>query len=147
MSGQDVNFSPREIETLAAAWQCLDTDPKIDFVKLAQLTGYTEGSARFSWGVIKKKLKAKVASSGGGPVSAPKTPKTPRSTNATPKKRGAANINDTPSKKSKQNGRPLPVNVDNPVDDDEEFEFRDLKVKKEELEALDFGLQNYYDGR
>ncbi|KAJ4326337.1 hypothetical protein N0V94_000012 [Neodidymelliopsis sp. IMI 364377] len=135
------DLSAKEMQVLALAWQCMETDPKIDFAKLAALTGYTPGSANVTFGKIKRKLKAKAAATSGVPV-APKTPK--KSTTATtPKsgKRGAAGIDgataDTPSKRSKKVSKPA-------RDEDDDEEFATLKVKKEEIDDIAAGADVFF---
>ncbi|KAJ4989833.1 hypothetical protein SVAN01_04670 [Stagonosporopsis vannaccii] len=123
-------LTAREKEVLALAWQCMDTDPKIDFTKLAQLGGYTPASANVTFGKIKRKLKAKAA----GPSAVPDTPK--KGAGGRPKtpksgKRGATEepaAAGTPSKKGKK--------ATKPVNDDDEDEFVNLKVKKEEIASI-----------
>ncbi|KAG9563331.1 hypothetical protein KCU71_g1751, partial [Aureobasidium melanogenum] len=52
-------LSSRDVEVLAAAFQCLKTPPEIDFDKLAERAGYKNGqSARACFQDIKKKLRA-----------------------------------------------------------------------------------------
>ncbi|KAG9604810.1 hypothetical protein KCU77_g1089, partial [Aureobasidium melanogenum] len=52
-------LSARDVEVLAAAFQCLKTPPEIDFDKLAERAGYKNGqSARACFQDIKKKLRA-----------------------------------------------------------------------------------------
>ncbi|KAG9663264.1 hypothetical protein KCU64_g1420, partial [Aureobasidium melanogenum] len=52
-------LSSRDVEVLAAAFQCLKTPPEIDFNKLAERAGYKNGqSARACFQDIKKKLRA-----------------------------------------------------------------------------------------
>ncbi|RYP52025.1 hypothetical protein DL768_002708 [Monosporascus sp. mg162] len=66
MSGKK-GLSARESELVAKAWQCLKTDPQIDFNKFAELCEYkNEATARVSWGAVRKKLSeaAGVAPSG-----------------------------------------------------------------------------------
>ncbi|RYP08373.1 hypothetical protein DL764_001942 [Monosporascus ibericus] len=56
MSGKK-GLSARESELVAKAWQCLKTDPQIDFNKFAELCEYkNEATARVSWGAVRKKL-------------------------------------------------------------------------------------------
>ncbi|KAH6620452.1 hypothetical protein C7974DRAFT_234414 [Boeremia exigua] len=123
------DLTAREMEVLGLAWQCMDSDPKIDYTKLAQLTGYTPGSASVTFGKIKRKLKAKAAGSSAVSVTPkkaaggiPKTPKTPKSG-----KRGATEdaATGTPSKKGKKASKA--------VNDEEEDEFDNLPIKKEEV--------------
>ena len=92
-------LSEKECLTLAQAWQCMDGEPKvrptlpphtfavhvcspspqIDFDKLAQLSGYTVGSAKYAMFAIRKKLKALEGADGQGASSPQKTAqKTPQ---------------------------------------------------------------------
>ncbi|KAF2877108.1 hypothetical protein BDV95DRAFT_601524 [Massariosphaeria phaeospora] len=133
-----VSFSAREMEVLALAWQCMESEPKIDIDKLASLTGYTHGSASVTMGNIKRKLKQHAASVGGAPVTPKKgssggRPKTtPKSTG----KRGASATGDadaSPTKKQK-GAAPKKRAAANLSDDDEEF--GDFKIKGEEKDDI-----------
>ncbi|RYP04994.1 hypothetical protein DL765_009976 [Monosporascus sp. GIB2] len=56
MSGNK-GLSARDSELVAKAWQCLKTEPQIDFAKFAELCDYkNEATARASWNVVRKKL-------------------------------------------------------------------------------------------
>ncbi|KAJ4366655.1 hypothetical protein N0V95_000156 [Ascochyta clinopodiicola] len=141
MSNPD-DLTTREMEVLALAWQCMENEPKIDTHKLAQLTGYTPGSASVTLGKIKRKLKNKAA---GVTTSNPATPKRqinnrgPRSTPKSSAKRGA--IEDaaavTPSKKGKKTSK-LSAN------DDDDEEFAVFNVKKEEAEDIASGADAFF---
>ncbi|OAL56525.1 hypothetical protein IQ07DRAFT_674709 [Pyrenochaeta sp. DS3sAY3a] len=131
-----VTFSPREMEVLALAWQCMDTQPKIDYEKLALLTGYTKGSAAVTFQKIKKKIGDLGASISGVPI-----PATPKKNNAgkaaaTPKSGGkrAATANESPTKRAKKTVGKKGKKV---VDEDEEPEVEPMKVKKEEVDDED----------
>ncbi|KAL7779588.1 hypothetical protein CFE70_009092 [Pyrenophora teres f. teres 0-1] len=94
MSNNNVTFTPREMEVLALAWHCMESQPKIDMNKLASLTGYTPGSA-----------------TNGHRAKA--------TTTSTPKKRTMPTSSTPPSaKRSKQ---VLLQDNDNLDDDDEDF--------------------------
>jgi hypothetical protein len=96
--------------------------------KLAKLTGYTPGSASVTLGKIKRKMKQHAE--GASPIS------TPRKSTGTPKKRGAAGRDDeTPRKKA--------VRVKRYNSDDDE-EFKNVKVKKEERVELQRGADQYF---
>ncbi|KAJ4384128.1 hypothetical protein N0V86_000973 [Didymella sp. IMI 355093] len=127
------------MEVLALAWQCMESEPKIDNKKLAELTGYTEGSASVTLGKIKRKLKLKAAAS-TGVVNTPKKAATSRLAR-TPKsgKRGATEdaAEGTPSKKGKKASKPT-----NDEDDDEEF--GEFKVKKEEVTDINTGADTFF---
>ncbi|KAF1934149.1 uncharacterized protein M421DRAFT_302 [Didymella exigua CBS 183.55] len=133
------DLTSREMEVLALAWQCMDTEPKINTKKLAELTGYTEGSASVTMGKIKRKLKLKAAGS-SSVVNTPKkaaTPHVPR----TPKsaKRGAAEAvaGGTPSKKGRTS---KPAN-----DDDDDEEFGKFSIKKEEVNDINAGADTFQE--
>lgn len=162
-----VTFTPREMEVLALAWQCFESEPKvnnhhstrsrlahpstnhvlpqIDIKKLARLTGYTEGSAGVTIGKIKRKLKTHAANNDDGddgttPASTPKkTPaKTPKSTG----KRAAstAATQDTPAKKRKapQGSAPEPAVLQEEEEEEEEFKLK--------TEVVDDDEEGGYDG-
>lgn len=162
-----VTFTPREMEVLALAWQCFESEPKvnnhhstpsclahpstnhvlpqIDIKKLARLTGYTEGSASVTIGKIKRKLKTHAASNGDGddgtpPASTPK--KTPAKTPKFTGKRAAntAAAQDTPAKKRKapQGSAPEPA----VFQEEEEEEFK-LKTEVED-DVEEGGYDGFY---
>ncbi|KAF2275798.1 uncharacterized protein EI97DRAFT_55601 [Westerdykella ornata] len=133
-------FSAREQEILALAWQCFETEPKIDYKKFAQLAGYTEGSAKTIMGTLRRKLKDHAA---GVAPSTPSTPKKKATAGATTpsKKRGPSNGLDgpddldgdeSPTKKTKTpkaaKGRGKKATTDT---DDEEF--ADATIKNAEV--------------
>lgn len=96
--------------------------------KLAKLTGYTPGSASVTLGKIKRKMKQHAG--GASPIS------TPRKSTGTPKKRGPAGRDEeTPRKKAARVKRYS-------SDDDEEF--KNVKVKKEERIELQRGADQYF---
>ncbi|KAF2132106.1 hypothetical protein P153DRAFT_184310 [Dothidotthia symphoricarpi CBS 119687] len=139
-TNKDITLSPREMEVLALAWQCMESQPKIDMTKLASLTGYTTGSASVTFGNIKRKIKLlgeSLSSNGpatpkktGGPGRSKATPAS-TSTSGRKKKRGAADNGaaDTPSKKKKKAAHDYDG-------DDVDEEFVVPKVKKEEVQDL-----------
>ncbi|KAF1973038.1 hypothetical protein BU23DRAFT_554580 [Bimuria novae-zelandiae CBS 107.79] len=124
-----VSFSTREMEVLALAWQCFESEPKIDIKKLARLTGYTDGSASATISKIKRKLKTHAAEIGDNDANA--TPaaaaKTPRSTG----KRAAGSMaEESPSKKKKPtNSKMVADAADYAYAQDEDETY---KIKKEE---------------
>ncbi|RYP29240.1 hypothetical protein DL767_006839 [Monosporascus sp. MG133] len=68
MSGKK-GLSARESELVAKAWQCLKTEPQIDFNKFAELCGYkNEATARVSWGAVRKKLAEAASAAPSGPA-------------------------------------------------------------------------------
>ncbi|KAL1656736.1 hypothetical protein SLS61_000532 [Didymella pomorum] len=119
------DLSAREMEVLALAWQCMESEPK-----------YTEGSASVTMGKIKRKLKAKAAGSSGVVNNTPKKTATPRAPR-TPKsgKRGASKAagEGTPTKKGKKTSKSTND------DDDDDDDFAALSVKKEEVADIDNG--------
>jgi hypothetical protein len=153
---KSITFSPREMEVLALAWQCMDTQPKvrpssprlpssahtlltsrkkkINMDKLARLTGYTPGSASVTFGNIKRKIKLL------GEALAEDGPRTPKkggrgkSVGVTPKKHGKnVDADATPSKRAR---KAAAVEDDNDNagdddDDDEDFELDRSEVKDE----------------
>ncbi|RMZ69378.1 gpi transamidase component pig-u [Pyrenophora seminiperda CCB06] len=106
MSKKEVNFTSRDMEVLALAWQCMETQPKIDMNKLALLTGYTPGSASVTFGKIKQKLKLlgeARSSSGPAPPKNGHRAQSASSAPSTPRKRTAATTTPSSSaKKAKQ---------------------------------------------
>ncbi|KAF2641700.1 hypothetical protein P280DRAFT_516720 [Massarina eburnea CBS 473.64] len=99
-------FSAKEMQNLALAWQCMETEPKINMDKFAELAGYgSRASASVTFGNLKRKLKALADGNNFArtPVSTPKksatsaTTKTPRSGKRGP----TAADNESPAKKKK----------------------------------------------
>ncbi|EFQ91521.1 hypothetical protein PTT_11612 [Pyrenophora teres f. teres 0-1] len=120
MSNNNVTFTPREMEVLALAWHCMESQPKIDMNKLASLTGYTPGSATVTFGKIKHKIKLIGDSlSSSGPAPPKNGHRAKATTTSTPKKRTMPTSSTPPSaKRSKQ---VLLQDNDNLDDDDEDF--------------------------
>lgn len=156
-NSKEVSFSPREMEVLALAWQCMETQPKvhtsippcnsltqpqIDMVKLGSLAGYTTASASVTFGKIKSKLKLLGQSLQDMP-SMPGTPSksTPKKKAATPtstprkRKNTAAAADATPSKKGK-----MPMREEDDVEDDDELIECDVPGVKKEEEMEDYGF-------
>ncbi|PVI02336.1 hypothetical protein DM02DRAFT_653636 [Periconia macrospinosa] len=137
-----LNLSQRETELLAATWQCFEGgQPKVNFVKLAAITGYTEGSARYALGQLKTKIKKHGATDNtGGAAAAPVTPKkptTPKAVSRSGGKRSAGKasaqmIDDTPTKKQKVVIEKDHASSEMPEQDEEE-----LKVKSEIIDDND----------
>ncbi|RYP60614.1 hypothetical protein DL769_008044 [Monosporascus sp. CRB-8-3] len=68
MSGNK-GLSARDSELVAKAWQCLKTEPQIDFSKFAELCDYkNEATARASWNVVRKKLAEAAGAAPSGPA-------------------------------------------------------------------------------
>ncbi|CAO2657215.1 Nn.00g033410.m01.CDS01 [Neocucurbitaria sp. VM-36] len=149
---KELSFSPREMEVLAIAWQCMETQPKIDIQKLARLTGYTPGSASVTMGNIKRKLKLLGESlSQNGPATPKKTGGPGRSKTTTPKRGGkrAAAESDAPSKRQKQGSRKA---REQSVEDEDEVlsptikeEERDLGFHDQLTHAADIGNGHAYE--
>ncbi|KAI8937983.1 hypothetical protein NX059_005661 [Plenodomus lindquistii] len=160
MAGEkDGALSAREMEVLALAWQCMESQPKIDMAKLASLTGvppvtaptltrlkYTPGSASVTMGNIKRKLKllGDTMVSNGGPTTPRKAGGPGRGKTTTPKstagaKRGAIAC-ETPSKRQKKGERQKQLLVEDDEDDGEEMcETKGIRVKKEEYAGEEEG--------
>ena len=108
--------------------------------KLAALTGYTPGSAGFTMGKIKRKLKNKTAGiseDSPAPKSRSGRPRTATAT-STPKKRGATGATGSASKRRAAR-QPTSSASDANDDDDDDFGLNGPKVKKEEP-AFDDGF-------
>jgi hypothetical protein len=121
----------------------------MDFKKFAQLTGYTEGSAKVTLGNIKRKLKNHASGITGTPASTPKksaTPsvKTPKSGGG--KKRAVAedangNGNDeSPTKKARTPAKAKPKKK---REEDADDEFADVKIKSEEVRHVENDFQAF----
>lgn len=161
-----VSFSPREMEVLALAWQCFESEPKvrnrggwnggpsslrlftqsladyapqIDIKKLARLTGYTEGSASVTIGKIKRKLKvhATGAADSDASVNSPATPKRAVTRARVTGKRTANAMDPSPAKKVKSTPGMTP-DVNLSPDDEEEY-----KIKIEQDTYPSFGKGSY----
>ena len=56
----DKDFTAREMEIMAKAWNCMTDEPKVDYDKLAELCGMgNPRSASNAWRAIKAKIMAK----------------------------------------------------------------------------------------
>jgi hypothetical protein len=120
-------------------------------VKLASLTGYTPGSAAFTMGKIKRKLKNKTAGISSDSPAAKSRQGRPRTANSTPsastpKKRGATTAFETPSKRARKGAAGRQPTSSPSGDDDVDEDFGEskpnVKVKKEEP-AFDQGSGFY----
>ncbi|EMD65877.1 hypothetical protein COCSADRAFT_159464 [Bipolaris sorokiniana ND90Pr] len=149
-NSKDVSFTPREMEVLALAWQCMETQPKIDMAKLGSLAGYTPASASVTFGRIKSKLKLlgeSLQDTPGTPGTPSKSmPKKKAATPAsTPRKRknAAPAADATPSKKGK-----MPMREEDDVEDDDEVIKCDVSGVKEDIEDYGFlsGIEAYAGG-
>ncbi|KAK9416519.1 hypothetical protein SUNI508_09625 [Seiridium unicorne] len=106
------DLTARETEVLAAAWQCMKTEPEIDMAKLATLTGYTNPrSVGNTMAVIKKKLVALAgqSTSGGAAASAAATPASGKGKG----KAGAAGKKTPASRKRKSASEESDIDEDN----------------------------------
>ncbi|CAK3964433.1 Hypothetical predicted protein [Lecanosticta acicola] len=84
-------LSTKQMEYLALAWQCFDSEPKIDYEKFRTIANLASAaSARELMRVTKKKLKEEYGALNGNDsaTATPKSAATPKSTNGTGKKRG-----------------------------------------------------------
>ncbi|KAH9825853.1 hypothetical protein Tdes44962_MAKER03927 [Teratosphaeria destructans] len=93
-------LSQKQMEYLALAWQCFDSEPKIDYTKFASVANLASAnSARELMRVTKKKLKEEYGALSGTVSAANDTPKksgggsnagapTPTTNGGTGKKRG-----------------------------------------------------------
>ncbi|KAM0717410.1 hypothetical protein Q7P37_007262 [Cladosporium fusiforme] len=109
---------------LAAAWHCFETQPKINFSKLAEIMGYkSTNSAATSFSGVKKKLLA-LADAGLGVGEG--TPKK----KSTPKKKGAG---------AAEGKRALEVDDDDDDDDDGEVAVAVARKAKKgkKMDAID----------
>ncbi|EME77851.1 uncharacterized protein MYCFIDRAFT_87218 [Pseudocercospora fijiensis CIRAD86] len=116
-------LSEKQMKYLALAWQCFDTEPKIDYEKFAQVAGLkTSASARELMRVTKNKLKEEYgALSGDVQMTNGGTPGKKR---ATPSKRkaGTGSGDDeeeqetvTPASKKKKKVKKSPTKALPPV--------------------------------
>jgi hypothetical protein len=173
MSDKSVTFSPREMEVLALAWQCMETQPKvrlpsvlcippapphhasifiayaltqrqIDMDKLAALTGYTPGSASVTLGKIKQKIKLVGSSTPAAPIT-PKRAGGPVRGKASSAKRGAAKANDDDESPSKKRKAPAKKIREEDIEaDDDEEQFMGIGIKKEQSPE-GMGSYEFYD--
>ncbi|KAG9698500.1 hypothetical protein KCU95_g2548, partial [Aureobasidium melanogenum] len=98
-------LSARDVEVLAAAFQCLKTPPEIDFDKLAERAGYKNGqSARACFQDIKKKLRAS-----GNDVDGDNATKKPTATKSKKRKQLASPADSSPMSLA---GSSPPINSD-----------------------------------
>ncbi|KAF2110446.1 hypothetical protein BDV96DRAFT_651084 [Lophiotrema nucula] len=134
---EDTKFSAREMEVLALCWQCFDGEPKINYDKLADLTGYTIGSAKTTVGNLKRKLNRITSSANANPTpgKGAGTPKTPRKRATKP-----ADNDESPTKK-----RRTPAKKAAAAQQDDEEEYSVFKIKKEEVGELNNGADAFYN--
>ncbi|KAF2754399.1 hypothetical protein EJ05DRAFT_479390 [Pseudovirgaria hyperparasitica] len=98
-TGSATSLTEKEMKLLALMWLCTDVpDPKIDYDKLADLSGYTRSSVMTYVPVIKKKIKKLQ-----GPDASTATAPDSKKASASGRKRKAADVededvdNDTPA--------------------------------------------------
>ncbi|KAI1842230.1 hypothetical protein JX265_001410 [Neoarthrinium moseri] len=125
MSGNKTTLTGRDLELAGLVWQCFDTEPKINYAKLAELAGFkNSATASACWGPVKKKLMA-AADNGEGPATTPKSAKRKATTKAddgtpikkarTPKAKAKATVDTTPAE-------------DEPVKDEEDVDAIDAEA-------------------
>ncbi|KAI6810681.1 hypothetical protein KC340_g16687 [Hortaea werneckii] len=143
-------LSQKQMEYLALAWQCFETEPKIDYNKFYQIADLASAnSARELMRVTKKKLKEEYGALAA--TTSGDAPGTPRSSTNTPKKAGKASgrnggmsgsATGTPPAAGKKRGR-KPKGYEGrggeDVDDEEEEEEEEeggSPLKKGKMEGL-----------
>ncbi|KAI1206062.1 uncharacterized protein F4807DRAFT_244015 [Annulohypoxylon truncatum] len=124
---KDVHLSQREMEILSYAWQCFESQPKVNYEKLAEVAAFKNAtSARVSFNSVKRKIMA------SGESSEPCTPTKPRG-------KRAAEDQTTPdsSKKAKlasKSSRKILPKVEEEDDDEKTFK-KKTKAKVDEDDA------------
>ncbi|KAK4545547.1 hypothetical protein LTR36_002897 [Oleoguttula mirabilis] len=126
----DKDFTPRELEIMGKAWNCMTEEPKVDYDKLAELCSMgNPRSAGNAWRLIKAKIMAKggiTKADGGEENSEGATKATPKATpKASPKKRGKAKADkdddESPAKKAKgRKGKATKKDASADADDQED---------------------------
>jgi hypothetical protein len=121
---------------------------QINMEKLADLTGYTPGSASVTFGNIKRKLKLlgedlaangpATPKKGGGPGRSKTT--TPKSTGKRAAPKATGKTDESPTKRTKKNA-PKKMRDNSDDDDDEQLAPR---VKKEEVNDIIESADNFY---
>ncbi|KAH7078949.1 hypothetical protein BKA63DRAFT_507449 [Paraphoma chrysanthemicola] len=155
--GDKNDLTARENEVLALAWQCFESEPKVDMHKLASLTGYTPGSAAFTMGKIKRKLKNKTAGISASNPTPKKSTGRPRTKSAPASKKPISHasstaadddadddeeeVDESPTKRAKKSSTKKRSNDSD--DDDEEFAVP--KIKKEEVNDVQSSAENFWD--
>ncbi|RYC55726.1 hypothetical protein CHU98_g10482 [Xylaria longipes] len=154
---QEGELSEKEKAILGYAWKCFDSEPKVDYEKLAGLGGYTNPkSAANILAAAKKKLKTFAGGNadGNGEESVASSSKaTPAKKRATPKgkKRNAAEANgtnedevETPTpkklkkalaKSAAKKGKPVKVEDEVEEDNDE----KEVMAEDTQADSLDDG--------
>ncbi|KAK5017433.1 hypothetical protein LTR60_001940 [Cryomyces antarcticus] len=142
-----MSLSQRDTEVLALAWQCFETEPKIDYDKLAQLANYkTLASARVCFGNIKKKVQLLAAGAAGDGTGSTPTSTATGATNGAGKRKNVTvevpapndDADAAPAAKKARGGRPRKAaKVEQVADEAEKAENVDGAVKLEVEEEGD----------
>ncbi|KAH7078248.1 hypothetical protein FB567DRAFT_130888 [Paraphoma chrysanthemicola] len=152
--GDKNDLTARENEVLALAWQCFESEPKVDMHKLASLTGYTPGSAAFTMGKIKRKLKNKTVGISASNPTPKKSTGRPRTKSAPAFKKpnshaSAADddadddedeVDESPTKRAKKSSTKK-----RSTDSDDDEEFAVPKIKKEEVADMQSSANDFWD--
>lgn len=150
------DFTPREQEILAFAWQCFEEAPRarrhplistlissqlthhqVNIKKLAGLCGMTnQGSATNAWAKIKKKIEAqgKELSGEASPTKANGTPKATPTPRKRTKKAADEDVDDEESPAKKAKGRKAKSEAK--VDEEEDGEDEKSVVKAENADEF-----------
>jgi hypothetical protein len=152
-------LSPREMEVLALAWQCMDAPPKVRILPPSTHPNPTDPSPHRS--TCKSS-----PSSPATPPAPPPSPLAPSSANSkpsatppaprppsTPSRSGAKRAakpaaDDTPSKRAKKPAPPHKakhLSAQDAADDDDDDELFAPAIKKEEVLELNVGANLYFD--
>tara|TARA_R110002003_G_scaffold1184_16_gene22702 strand:- start:4532 stop:4957 length:426 start_codon:yes stop_codon:yes gene_type:complete len=119
--------------------------------KLAALTGYTPGSAAFTMGKIKRKLKNKTAGiSADNPTpkkstGRPRTKSSPAGKKNGNGKRAASSEEDDGNADATPSRRPKKAAKKTQDDEDDDEEFARHAIKKEEVTDLNFRACDFYN--
>ncbi|KAI1077963.1 hypothetical protein F5B20DRAFT_248912 [Whalleya microplaca] len=124
-------LSPRDMEVLAKAWHCFETEPSINYQKLADVAGFKNvQSARACFLPIKKRLMSSavdVSAENGGASTASAVSPTRATPTKTPRKR-KADTDKTPSSVKKT--KPAAIKQADDDNDDQE-DLGNAKVKND----------------
>ncbi|KAK5163096.1 uncharacterized protein LTR77_010880 [Saxophila tyrrhenica] len=97
------DFTTREIEIMAKAWNCMTEEPKVDYNKLASECNMTNPrSASNAWAAIKKKMFAKSGIDPKAAAAAKKGPKSAAGGDGDDAESGAGTPVKTPRKRGKK---------------------------------------------
>ncbi|QIX01095.1 hypothetical protein AMS68_006612 [Peltaster fructicola] len=113
-------LSNKQMEYLAIAWACFETEPKIDYEKFRELANLkTANSARELMRVTKLKLKSEYGPTAGGAQA-----RSSKTASDTPAKQTPTNKKTTAAKKSTGRKRTAAeATAKTEPDDDDQFEF------------------------